>query len=44
MAFKTKIDYYGLGDVNGIVLVSTTENKTESVAEAQGEDGFVVAT
>lgn len=33
MAFKTKQDYYGLGGT-GVVLVSTTENKTESVAEA----------
>ena len=44
MAFKTKQDYYSLGEVAGLVLVSTTENKSDSVAEAQGENGFVVAT
>lgn len=44
MAFKTKQDYYDLSDKSGLVLVSTTENKSESVAEAQGENGFVVAT
>ena len=45
MAFKAKQDYYDLcSKAAGLTLVSTTENKTESVAEAQGEDGFVVAT
>lgn len=43
MSFKTKADYYGLGAVTGLQLVSTAENKSQSVAEARGEDGFVVA-
>lgn len=43
MSFKTKQDYYGLGSVSGLVLVGTTENKSESSVEAQGENGFVVA-
>lgn len=44
MAFKTKQDYYSLGNVAGLTLVATSENKSESIAEAQGENGFVVAT
>jgi len=44
MAFKTKQDYYGLGQISGLVLIGTTENKSASTVEAQGEDGFVVAT
>ena len=43
MSFKTKSDYYGLGAVTGLALTSTAENKSKSVAEARGEDGFVVA-
>ena len=41
--FKQKQDYYGLGEIDGLTLVSTTENKSESTVEAQGENGFVVA-
>lgn len=43
MAFKTKADYYGLGAITGLKLISTNENKSASTAEARGEDGFVVA-
>ena len=45
MSFKSKQDYYGLSaQAANLVLTSTTENKSASVAEAKGEDGFVVAT
>lgn len=45
MAFKTKQDYYGLASASsGLTLVATSENRSTQVAEAQGEDGFVVAT
>lgn len=43
MAFKTKVSHYGLDNINGIVLISTTENKSSSTVEAVGEDGYVVA-
>ena len=42
-AFKSKNDYYGLGSLTNVEIVGTTENKSAQVAEAQGEDGFVVA-
>ena len=45
MSFKAKSDYYGLSaQAENLVLTSTTENRSASVAEAKGEDGFVVAT
>ena len=43
MAFKNKIDIYGLSSVNGLEIGSVTENRTSQIVEAQGEDGFVVA-
>lgn len=44
MSLKQKQDYYGLMTLDAnLVLVSTTENKSASNVEAQGEDGFVVA-
>lgn len=44
MSLKQKTDYYGLTTLDSnLVLVSTTENKSQSTVEAQGEDGFVVA-
>lgn len=42
MAFKTKIDYYGLSGTN-IQIISTTENNTSQTVTAKGEDGFIVA-
>lgn len=44
MAFKNKQDYFGLGSIDGLTLVSTAENKSSNVAEATDEAGFVVAT
>lgn len=43
MAFKTKTDYFNLGDIAGIEVTSSSQNKAASNAEAQGENGFVVA-
>lgn len=43
MAFKNKVDYFGLSDKAGIVCTSNTENRTTQTAEANGEDGFIVA-
>ena len=43
MAFKNKVSHYGLENVQGIVLISTTENKSSSTVEAVGEDGYVIA-
>ena len=45
MSFKSKQDYYGLSaKAAKLVLASTTENRSASVAEAKGENGFTVAT
>jgi hypothetical protein len=45
MSFKSKQDYYGLSaKAANLVLTSTTENRSASVAEAKGENGFTVAT
>lgn len=45
MSFKAKSDYYGLSaQAENLVLTSTTENRSAQVAEAKGENGFVVAT
>lgn len=44
MAFKTKTDYFGFSDLSGIVLSETSENRSAQVAEAQGENGFNVAS
>lgn len=43
MALKTKTDYYGIA-TTGLEVSDTSENRSISTAEAQGEDGFVVAT
>lgn len=43
MAFKNKKEYFGLGSVTGLKLVSTTEGKSASSVEAKGEDGFTIA-
>lgn len=43
MAFKQKIDIYGLSAITGLEVASYTENKTAQTVEAQGEDGFVIA-
>lgn len=42
MALKTKIDYFGLATA-GFEVASTSENRSIGTAEAQGDDGFVVA-
>ena len=34
MAFKTKIDIYGLSSVNGLEIGSVTENRTSQTVEA----------
>lgn len=43
MAFKNKVDIYGLSSVTGLEIASVTENKTVQTVEAQGEDGFIIA-
>jgi len=42
MALKTKVDYFGLATA-GFSVASTSENRSIGSAEAQGDDGFVVA-
>jgi hypothetical protein len=42
MALKTKVDYFGLA-TTGFVVASTSENRSIGSAEAQGDNGFVVA-
>jgi hypothetical protein len=43
MAFKTKTEPYGIADGTTLVVLSTTDGKTASNAEALGEDGSIVA-
>ena len=44
MAFQDKTDYFGLAtDSSGLVLTSSTENKSATVITAQDEKGDVVA-
>lgn len=44
MALATKTDYFGLAtDSGGLVLTSSTENKSATVIQAQDEKGDVVA-
>lgn len=44
MAFKTKVDYFGLtGSLAGLACVSNADGKTASVAEAADEAGTIVA-
>lgn len=42
MSLKTKVDYFGLAS-EGFEVASTSENRAIGTAEAQGDDGFVVA-
>ena len=42
MSLKTKTDYFGLSG-NGWSIASTSDNKSVTTAEANGEDGFLVA-
>jgi hypothetical protein len=44
MAFKLKKDCYSLGGDGALVAVSTSEGKSASVVEAQGQDGSIVAS
>lgn len=45
MAFLPKTDYYSLATTgSGLVIISSEENKSASVAEAQNDKGDVVAT
>ncbi len=43
MAFLVKLDYFGIADT-AIVVKSSTEGASQSVAEAKGADGAIVAT
>lgn len=43
MAFQDKTDYFGLAtDSSGLVLTSSTENKSATVVTAQDEKGDVL--
>ena len=42
MSLKLKTDYFGLSG-NGWSIASTTDNRSVTTAEANGEDGFLVA-
>ena len=42
MSLKTKTDYFGLA-ATGFTVASTSENRSIGSAEAQGDDGFIVA-
>ena len=42
MSLKTKVDYFGLATA-GFEVSSTSENRSIGSAEAQGDDGFIVA-
>lgn len=43
MAFKDKVDYFGIADSDRIVCTSSSDGGSASVAEAKGEDGSIVA-
>ena len=43
MAFQEKTDYFGLATDGGLVITSSTENKSATVIQAQDEKGDVVA-